>query len=114
MSAMKTLISSLVLTTLMIATSQAQNAPPGKASLQVQSAKKGAEKIAAPGGKVSGKREEPRVFYGGLLVDLANGKKSGKAVDLRSPVKPKPVRDNVYADPQSGAIKGFVVFAIKF
>ena len=111
---MKTLISSLILTTLLSATSQAQNAPPGKASLQVQSGKKGAEKIAATGAKIPGKSEEPRVFYGGLLVDLANAKKDGNAVDLRSPVKPKPVRDNVYADPQSGAIKGLVVFAIKF
>lgn len=114
MFAMKSLVPLFILATSMNVTSFAQNAPTGKATLQVQSGKKGAEAMAKPEAKTQAKPQEPRVFYGGLLVDLANGKKSAKPTDIRYPPKPKPVRDNVYADPQTGAIKGFVIFAIKF
>lgn len=95
-------------------TSLAQNAPAGRPAMQAQSGKKGAEAIASPATKTQSKPQEPRVFYGGLLVDLSNGSKSAKPTDVRYPARPKPVRDNTYTDPQTGAIKGFVIFAIKF
>ncbi|MBI2948335.1 MAG: hypothetical protein HYY23_11880 [Verrucomicrobia bacterium] len=96
------------------ATALAQNTPAGKTALQVQSGKKGAEAIATPGAKSQSKPQEPRVCYGGLLVDLSNGSKSAKPTDVRYAPRPKPVRDNAYTDPQTGVIKGFVIFAIRF
>ena len=53
-----------------------------------------------------------RVTYGGFFVDLAKTEKPLKALDLRAPIKP--YDDNLYTDPQSGKVRGFVLFSIKF
>ena len=111
---MKSLIPFLALAASISVTSVAQNASTGKSNLQAQTGRKGAEAIAGTGAKPQGKPQEPRVYYGGLLADLTITNKPTKPADVRYPVKPKPVRDNVYADPQTGTIKGFVIFAIQF
>lgn len=92
----------------------AQDASGSKASLQVQTGQKGADPIVTPQPKVPVKPTEPRVFYGGFLVDVTRGNKPTKPIDLRYPPRVRPVKDNVFTDPQTGAPKGFVFFAIKF
>ena len=111
---MKSLMQILVLAASISVSSMAQNVSTSKSNLQAQTGRKGAEAIVGSGTKPQGKPQEPRVFYGGLLVDLTTTNRTAKPADVRYPVKPKPVRDNVYADPQTGTIKGFVIFAIKF
>jgi hypothetical protein len=111
---MKNLVLLFAVATSISLNSRAQNAPAARPAMQAQSGKKGAEAIASPGTKTPSKPQEPRVFYGGVLVDLSSGNKSAKPADVRYPPKPKPARDNTYTDPQTGAIKGLVIFAIKF
>ena len=111
---MKLLFALSIFASLAVVGASAQQTSTGKASLQVQSGKKGSEKIAVPATKTPGKAEESRVSYGGALPDFAGRNKPAKTVDLRYPSKPKPAKDNVYTDPQTGAVKGFVLFAIKF
>ncbi|MBI4662841.1 MAG: hypothetical protein HY735_28835 [Verrucomicrobia bacterium] len=111
---MKTLLPVLLLSILTCVDAYSQAAPPGKTSLHVLSGKKGSETIASSGAKTPPKKTEPRVFYGGVLADLKGSNKSSKPTDLRYSPKPKQAGDNVYTDPQTGAAKGFVIFAIKF
>jgi hypothetical protein len=105
-------ISALLFTS---AFSQAQDKPESKANIELQKDAKGGEKTAlTPPKIITGKPGETPVTYGGVLVDLAKGNKPAKLIDPRNPDKTKVNTDNVYTDTQTGKIRGFVLFAIKF
>jgi hypothetical protein len=112
---------SFLLTLLLFASAQnyGQDTQASKAQLEVQtgkSEKKGAELMTTtvPLPKVSGKAEESRVTYGGLLVDLAKAEKPVNVVSLRTPANPNKDSENLSTDPQTGKARGFVLFSIKF
>jgi ABC-type Fe3+-hydroxamate transport system substrate-binding protein len=105
-------ISALLFT---LALSQAQDKPETKASVEVQKdAGEGDKIVLTPPKIVTGKPGETQITYGGFLADLAKGNKPAKLIDPRNPAKTKANADNVYTDTQTGKIRGFVLFAIKF
>lgn len=93
-----------------------QETPPAKSNVEVKTDQKqpsqatvtAPPKLPPPPPKFDGSR----VKFGGFFVDLAKAEKPLKALDLRTPVKP--YDDNLYTDPQSGKVRGFVLFSIKF
>jgi hypothetical protein len=111
---MKKLISiSALLFTLSL--SQAQDKPVTKASVEVQKDAKDGDKVPlTPPKIVTGKPGETQITYGGFLADISKGNKPTKLIDPRNPAKTKATTDNVYTDTQTGKIRGFVLFAIKF
>ena len=115
---MKTFV--LILALLVSATTRtySQQAQPAKPKLPAQSLSttrgKTNEGLAATSPKLSTKPFDSQIFYNGFLVEFLKAEKPFRMIDPRSPLNPPKDSENLYRDPQSGKIKGFVLFAIKF
>ena len=58
--------------------------------------------------------ESARITYGGVVGDAAKARKRTTIPGRSKQSKLKKYPDNIYKDPATGKIKGFVLFAIRF
>lgn len=95
-----------------------QEAPKTKADLEAQTAKKSTvttnETLTATASKISTKTLGPQITYSGFLVEFAKSDSPFKLIDPRTPINVQKDSDNLHRDPQTGKVRGFVLFAIKF
>ena len=115
---MKTLVSILAFFALFDGPILGQEATKNKADLEAQTAKKTAvktnETLTATASKISTKTLGPQITYSGFLVEFAKSDSPFKLIDPRTPINVRKDSDNLHRDPQTGKVRGFVLFAIKF
>ncbi len=116
---MKKLMGLLAALVLLTPTVQGQDAVViGKSQLEAQTARQAGEKPGQkPGGttpNIAPKTTGPQLTYQGFLVEMAQSGKPLRMIDPRQPANSKKDSDNLHRDPQTGKVKGFVLFAIKF
>lgn len=111
---MRTLLAVLAASVSFLTSVQAQERPSAKSSVDLNTGRKGAELLTTPSPRRVPKLEPGPVIYGGILTDVARSENLRKTFSLRQPVQHQTESPNLYREPMTGTVRGFVLFAIRF